>query len=100
LGSLALLGDSAAEDELLALLNDEEMQHWAAFALARLPNEAALPICLESVDSRYYNVRLGAIRALQNLGGKKSITKLHTLRSDPSYEIRRAAQRALHALES
>lgn len=88
---LAELGDKKAVPPLITALSHKDRNtRWkAAQALGKLKDaRAADPLIGAARADKDRNVRLAAIEALMNMGGRKAIAALEGLSSDPDPEIR------------
>lgn len=99
---LAELGDKKAVPALIEALGHKDRNtRWkAAQALGRLKDaRAADPLIKAARSDKNRNVRLAAIEALMNMGGRRAISALEGLSSDPDPEIRAWAGTAAEKLK-
>ena len=99
------LNDSRAVPILVPLLKDKDVKEIVPWSLGQIGDKAAIPPLIEILEDRSPNMRLAAIRALEQLDAKQALPKLHALLNDEftyfdlSVPVAAAAQRAIIKLE-
>ncbi|EPC02828.1 hypothetical protein L861_23750 [Litchfieldella anticariensis FP35 = DSM 16096] len=97
LTALVRLGDKRSLTTLLKRLDDPDDRPHAGCALVEMGDERGLTVAIEALQSKYWNVRLEAIRVLRDCNDEASLSALQAITNDPDESIRSAARKAVEA---
>ena len=93
--SLGKLGDSAAVEPLIDILNNDKVvaaRAMAAEALGNFRDDRAASELLKACDSANDNIRCSAVGAIGNIGNDAAVKKLmNKAENDPDWSVREAA---------